>query len=520
MPTVTKPTAGDFSIPMAHFHMAQIQITCIDSIHEKLQRGLPVNPVPPHGGRTFGRCYGCGSGGCQDLGYLSGLARTSFQGVSNGLAGCWAKDNPSCFVSGCGAWRIPDCPFTGLESGMQISTIRQASPGPRNAMPDPSDNGCLRQARCDEPGIGGVGWKGDSTDRRPTQVETSCCRRFRRNFSIPGISRRKSCGDSHLPQAIGVDRCRDAEGGGDCQGEAESKGGKKPPSKAREGRQGEGLRGQCAGPHIHGPLTWWWLLLIFFQFFVTVDAGVADDFGRPRNILPLPEIPEDGGGNQGSDSWRPFANQGIKALNELSVCTNFDFSAKRKTTRAQRRVQQMVRDAYSFAYPGSSCFADCDGLHGLCSSSRLYNTGKSAVMPYAEGNISWPQVAFSPVPLVECIPAADREWPGSWHKHMLNSEPTQHGDDIHTDVDPVLKNDKGAYSRFLHELHKRNMVKFMPADGQQGVLGIFFVQKKSGQLRLIFDTRRMNLDFKEPPKTDLPSADAFTRLETPINEEF
>jgi hypothetical protein len=30
----------------------------------------------------------------------------------------------------------------------------------------------------------------------------------------------------------------------------------------------------------------------------------------------------------------------------------------------------------------------------------------------------------------------------------------------------------------------------------------------------------MNLDFKEPPKTDLPSADAFTRLETPINEEF
>ena len=84
-------------------------------------------------------------------------------------------------------------------------------------------------------------------------------------------------------------------------------------------------------------------------------------------------------------------------------------------------------------------------------------------MPYAEGNISWPQVASSPVPLV-------------------NSEPTQHGDDIHTDVDPVLKNDKGAYSRFLHELHKRNMVKFMPADGQQGVLGIFFVQKSQVSL--------------------------------------
>ena len=66
----------------------------------------------------------------------------------------------------------------------------------------------------------------------------------------------------------------------------------------------------------------------------------------------------------------------------------------------------------------------------------------------------------------------------------------------------------------------RNMVKFKEAGDQQGVLGIFFVRKKSGQLRLIFDTRKMNLDFRDPPKTDLPSADAFTRVETPVNEEF
>ena len=68
----------------------------------------------------------------------------------------------------------------------------------------------------------------------------------------------------------------------------------------------------------HSPLTL--LLLIFFNFLCGVNAGVADDSGRSRNILPLPEITDDAGGDQGSDFWKPFANQGIKALNELSGC--------------------------------------------------------------------------------------------------------------------------------------------------------------------------------------------------------
>ena len=270
-----------------------------------------------------------------------------------------------------------------------------------------------------------------------------------------------------------------------------------------------------------GMSSWLTLLMTFLTFFHVADAGVVDDPGRSRNILPLPDLSDDSGGAQGSDFWRPFASQGIKALNELSGCVDFDkFSSRRKTTRAQRRVLSLINDAYAAAYPDSSCFADCDGLHGLCSSSRLYNTGKSEVMPYAEGNISWPQVASTPVPLIDCIPAADREWLGSWHEHMLVKDRTCQLDDIHTYVDPVLKNDKKAYGRFLGELFKRNMVKFKPAGHEDGVLGIFFVQKKSGQLRLIFDTRKMNVAFHEPPKTDLPSADAFTRLEFPDNEKF
>ena len=48
----------------------------------------------------------------------------------------------------------------------------------------------------------------------------------------------------------------------------------------------------------------------------------------------------------------------------------------------------------------------------------------------------------------------------------------------------------------------------------------FFVAKKSGQLRLIFDTRLLNQAFIDPPSTDLPSADSFTRLELPEDSQF
>jgi len=36
-------------------------------------------------------------------------------------------------------------------------------------------------------------------------------------------------------------------------------------------------------------------------------------------------------------------------------------------------------------------------------------------------------------------------------------------------------------------------------DGAEGLLGVFFVAKKDGRLRLIFDTRVANTYFKTPP---------------------
>eukprot|EP00435_Cladocopium_sp_Y103_P042198 s2255_g11.t1 len=248
-------------------------------------------------------------------------------------------------------------------------------------------------------------------------------------------------------------------------------------------------------------------------------AGVGDDL-RQRNVFPLPEITHDEAGSHSDPFWRDLANQGIKTLNELSEGVNSSFESKTKTTRVQRRVQSQILEAFVDAYPRDSCLDHAGGLEKLCSSFRLYGSVRTDIKPYAEDNISWPQASSRPVPLGRCLNDADREWLGTWRSHMLRSDALKVQEKVVPYVDPILKNNPHEYGGFLKELHTRGMLRYRIAHGECGKLGIFFVAKKSGQLRLIFDTRLLNQDFEEPPKTDLPSADAFTRMEMPEGQQF
>ena len=56
--------------------------------------------------------------------------------------------------------------------------------------------------------------------------------------------------------------------------------------------------------------------------------------------------------------------------------------------------------------------------------------------------------------------------------------------------------------------------------GGKSYLGVFFVAKKNGAIRMILDTRVVNCFFKDPPKTQLPSASALTAIECQAGEEL
>ena len=51
-------------------------------------------------------------------------------------------------------------------------------------------------------------------------------------------------------------------------------------------------------------------------------------------------------------------------------------------------------------------------------------------------------------------------------------------------------------------------------------VGVFFVTKKNGKIRIIFDTRIANCFFKAPPKTRLPTAAAWSAVEAPASGAF
>ena len=142
------------------------------------------------------------------------------------------------------------------------------------------------------------------------------------------------------------------------------------------------------------------LLAVLFFFLCMsfgVGVGAADSHPRQRNIFPLPELRGDDGGGPSIDGTL-FANHGIKALNEIAGCINSSDHTKKNTTRAQRRVLSFISDAYRETFTGSL---------EQSSSSRLYDSGRSDVLPYAKESISWPEVSSHPVRLLDVLSSAD-----------------------------------------------------------------------------------------------------------------
>lgn len=269
-----------------------------------------------------------------------------------------------------------------------------------------------------------------------------------------------------------------------------------------------------------GCLSRWISLFIFACMIQVGSAGVADGDGfdaggRQRNIFPLPKISGDSKSGFQDSNWEGFANAGIKALNELAGCSNSHF-CKRKATRVQRKAIQHISDAYREAYLEADSDPGGSALHDLCCSSRLYQIDRSDVVSYAKESVSWPKVETSPVAIEECLSSADSERLATWRQHMLKPASDKDGEALIKKpyFDPILKHNRKEYLQFIRELYNRNMIRFKAWDGSSGDLGIFFVRKKNGSQRLIFDTRILNHKFFDPPSTDLPSADAFTRLET------
>eukprot|EP00973_Karenia_brevis_P021000 2888012-Karenia_brevis.AAC.1 len=78
-------------------------------------------------------------------------------------------------------------------------------------------------------------------------------------------------------------------------------------------------------------------------------------------------------------------------------------------------------------------------------------------------------------------------------------------------MDPKLARRDSTYGKFLGDLYKHGQLEMAEFDVE---VTPFFVERKDGRQRLIFDTRAANMHFEEPPYVSLASGEALARLET------
>eukprot|EP00972_Heterocapsa_arctica_P066386 9795962-Heterocapsa_arctica.AAC.1 len=69
------------------------------------------------------------------------------------------------------------------------------------------------------------------------------------------------------------------------------------------------------------------------------------------------------------------------------------------------------------------------------------------------------------------------------------------------------------YGHFINELYDKGILEEGMLGQVREEAGAFCVLKKDTKLRLIFDTRRSNMHFADPPHVELASGEAFSDME-------
>ena len=221
-------------------------------------------------------------------------------------------------------------------------------------------------------------------------------------------------------------------------------------------------------------------------------------------------------------SWKSWCNEGVATINRLfSGGASSEAPLLTQASLAQRScLDRLARHYRDVGPPPADVPPPAGAFAELCGSRPGYSeaTSQDAGIrsPYREGDVSLPTAGSEPADPSSLLGYEDRLlWEG-WREHILRPEldaaAARQQQRLHKAYsDPALVCRPRVYSRFLKQLCDAKVCTLRPF--REATVGIFFVTKKLNRLRLIFDTRLVNLAFTEPPHTDLPSAGAWGRVE-------
>ena len=191
-----------------------------------------------------------------------------------------------------------------------------------------------------------------------------------------------------------------------------------------------------------------------------------------------------------SGAWQSWANDCVHTINSLDG--HAYFGGPQASAVQSAALDRIVASFAEVEKPPPGMSA-AGAFRELCCETLPYINDSGGPAPYKQGNVSLP-AAGPKADLTAVLPVVHRELLMRPDVHMLHDK--DRVDSLIADsglkkpfVDPSFKSPK-IYAAFLLELFASGIISF--GSYQKPLLGLFFVYKKDGRLRLIFDTRICN----------------------------
>jgi hypothetical protein len=252
------------------------------------------------------------------------------------------------------------------------------------------------------------------------------------------------------------------------------------------------------------------------------------DRAVPRDLLPLPSLLSEGSAALPRRCRRAEqkvarkaatvrrVNETIWSVNEL-YGRDHVFKGLRPSNaqfEALEHFERLVENDLPFAPPIPP---EAALLELLGPKADVYaNDTVTTVAPYRMEDVSWPDFAGR-ADLVQCLPPDTSPRAAEDISRLMLSpsdlklrQESEGVSRVYWDTE--LKRNKQSYLNFVSQLFKRQMISFHTTVDSE--VGVFFVRKKSGKLRLVIDARSTNQMLRAPPSTSLASTAAVVEFES------
>ena len=206
-------------------------------------------------------------------------------------------------------------------------------------------------------------------------------------------------------------------------------------------------------------------------------------------------------------------NDAVDSLNWLAGCRE---GKPAQTNQAHSELYARLETGIARIDDGRGMCTEGEAREALLRSSAGYEPpGDNAnLASYREELVSLPEDVHDAPLINNVLSASTRKWLEEDVGEFVLSEEDVGAADLRQGpagayMDPVLCSSPKKYAKLLRRLSQIGLISYCRRPVAVG--GLFFVKKKGGLIRMIYDSRRSNRFFARPPGVELASSEAFFR---------